>query len=336
MACSELGIPEAEWETTLNAFRAYYEAADDSHELQSVPLIAHHDDTIRFTNSTTSVMKRILLNDGYPGDRTYLVQPAMGTQGIVAWERDGRLGPYPSYFHSMGSVYPIEMSVQAVREMVEVAEQIGFELSSLFYMVSAADTEIIDTLKRAEVQHQVDESSRIGAYRHSYGNDRLAGRNANVFTRRADGSAHSLGNLTCIERDGNPVAWEVSYDSTHVIARLNQLDHPIDAFTHQLQIPEIIERRVASDAAMVTSVLLHEGLQPRSKGKNGMLRKFMRTYVELGIKVSEPEELVDMLGRIAMTELALREVATSPLSDEYNHVDAVSESEVKTWIRKLI
>ena len=119
------GIPVESWQKTLHSFTGFCDGIEDGMSLDPVSLVANHDPTLRFTNSTTSVMKPYILDPKLSLDSTMcLIQPAMGAQGIHAWRDRRYLGPYASYFHSMGILYPASKGEEAAKGMASLATRV--------------------------------------------------------------------------------------------------------------------------------------------------------------------------------------------------------------------
>jgi hypothetical protein len=334
MATEGVGIERVCWEKVINSFRGYCHDFGSSHEVAAVPLIARHDESLRFTNSTTSVMKPYILGlEKMPADRTYLVQPAMGSQGILAWRARSHLGPYASYFHSMGILYPVEMGQEAAVDMVSLASDIwGFDRNNTTFVVSERDKDIGGTLQKSGIDHRVDRSGVTAPYDHCYGNEEIYGRNTNLHVS-IDDTSFGIGELTLISRDDKPEVWEVSFDSTNVIASLNRLAHPIDAFTHQYTLQNRSHRRVAADSAIISSVLSLEGINPSARGKSGILRKFFQTFVELVSPLFDDVGTRDELTRVADTEIKLR--TKSILQERRQSVDDMDSEALLWWVQKF-
>jgi hypothetical protein len=334
MASQDVGVEREAWERTINSFRHFYEVGRNSAEVAPVSIVAHHDDSLRFTNSTTSVMKPYLFQpETLPADRTYLVQPAMGSQGILAWRNREHIGAYASYFHSMGTLYPYELGQEAINEMTEIVTQVwGFKSDEIVFAISQRDTDIKMLLDIVGVDYSIDQDDDTSSFEHQYGHRDIVGRTANICIL-VNGKPTYLGDLTLIEHDDKPVAWEISFDSTNVIARQKGLQHPIDAYTHQCALKHTGSGRIAADALLVSSVLALEGLQPSSRGKNGILRKFFQTYVELVAPIYTVTDTIDRLVVAAETERDLRK--NSLYSASQPSETKLDPETLKNWVKKF-
>jgi len=296
---------------TLTGFRAYYEEIDDAHEIFRQPLIASHDESIYFTNSTTSVMKNILLGNDNVESVQFLVQPAMGSQGIDSWAKSRTFGPYASYFHSLGAIYPIDQGPLSSQDMMRLCtDNWAINDRSLQLWLHPTDTDIAEVAREGEVDFTVVEDMPINYFRHQYGESALRGRNANLMSIDYQGNAYIIGNLTLIEHTGKPKAWEVSFDSPTIASSRLNLEHPTDSFPIKVleAVNDPVLRRVAKDCAIIVGALTMEGLEPKSRGKSGILRKFFKTLVEIAITAEyTPVEIAEYVGAAATNELSIRD-----------------------------
>lgn len=317
------------WTDAIGGFRAKY-SADGACELDPVTLVADHDPTLHFTNSSTSVMRPYLEGDAeQPSGPIYVAQPAMGSQGIQAWLRHEHFGKYASYFHSLGALYPANQGEVAGQDMLAiVAGAWGFD--NVLLRFDTWHTDDLEVILPANINtHTVEDGE--SRFRHTYGSDRTIGRNANLRVIR-DGKAQSLGSLTLIERDGLPYLWEVSFDSTQVVSVMTEAEHPIDVYPVQVPLEGAIAQRVATDAAVVSASLCYEGLEPKSRGKNGLLRKFFKTYVALSEGDYSATEQASILEDVWQAEHALRDKLLKQPATSSASLDT---EVVLEWVRRL-
>lgn len=86
------------FETSLiGQFRDFYSGVDGAVEIPFVSLVSSHDPSIRFTNSTTSVMKPLLKSPLASNETVFLAQPALGSQGLDYWVQNKKFGRFASY-----------------------------------------------------------------------------------------------------------------------------------------------------------------------------------------------------------------------------------------------
>ena len=277
----EVGINRDAQHGVIDEFRRFY--SHDSAgtiEVPSETLVSHHDPTIRFTNSTTSVMKPYLTREHQLGGVAYMAQPAMGQQGLYYWQRDGVFGPYASYFASLGALYGQEShGFQALLDMQAIAERWGIAPSRLTFSVHESDSDLVPVIDSSGIAYTVD-TGDLDAYRHTYGLEGVAGRNANLLAPTRTGTLRTLGNLTLIHASNEVLGYEVSFDSTTATALAVGMSHPVQSHA-QSELGGTDAHIAAVDTLSVSAALLAEGLAPVSKGRAGVLRKFMLEYVRL-------------------------------------------------------
>jgi hypothetical protein len=287
----ETALPQDEAIRDLTAasiqFRGY-QLGTGTIEEQRVSLISRHDPSITFTNSTTSVMKPYISGDRLiPESGIFLSQPAMGSQGIRGWLKDGIISPYSSYFISYGVLYPHNKLLEAVTNLSDLALQAwGLTPEDLRLHYHADDAILEDALSAAVGSIMVvSENSSIMPFRHSYGMPDVTGKNTNLQILVNEGTYRDIGNLTLILNGEQPLAWEVSFDSSPVVAAMANRAHVIAATPMAACITKFNEgsmtheELVAVDCLNVCTALALEGMQPRSRGASGIMRKFFKTYV---------------------------------------------------------
>lgn len=265
-----------------------YQIGNGTIEGQRVSLISKHDPSIHFTNSTTSVMKPHLSGERpIPDEGVFLSQPAMGSQGILYWLQEGTPSPYSSYFTSYGVLYPHSKLSSAVINLSDLALQVwGLKPEDLRLQYHDGDTVLEDALEAAtDSIMAVSEYGSIMPFRHSYGLPEISGKNMNLQAQMDEDKYRDIGNLTLIYSGDQPLAWEVSFDSSPVVAAITSRAHVVAATPTAARIAKSIdacmakEELVAADCLNVCTALALEGMQPRSKGTSGIMRKFFRAYV---------------------------------------------------------
>jgi len=328
----ELNIKRADQLELIDQFREYYlNDKDETLELKSETLVSHHDPTIRFTNSTTSVMKPYLERDGQTEQTIFLAQPAMGQQGLYYWQKDGTFGPYASYFASLGALYPSNSGGRMTGiDMQRIVEIWGLPPSSLRLSVHESDQDLVPILEESDIPISV-ESDNLSSFRHTYGIEGVGGRNANLLTKNFDGVFRTLGNLTLIHAGEDVLGYEVSFDSTTATSLVKNLPHPVQAHTSQHE--KVSDREIAYvDMLSVSAALLAEGMMPVSKGRAGVLRKFMLEYARLSVdelKISSQEtseRLVDAVRQEVLLRAHMSESSTRVLSP-------ASEVDIDRWVK---
>ncbi len=269
----------------INAFRTFCINDCSLAEQDRKPLISYHDKTIRFTNSTTSVLKP-LLEEGVPTPGVFLIQPAMGQQGRIAWQKDKILGPYASYFNSLGTLQPPDfLQVSALSGYDFIRDYLQVDPKNIVVKIYAEDEDLIKAFTDQSISILIDaDPAKAADYRHRYGMYNLSGRNANYSIYDNSGILKEVGNLTLIERECVPIAVEVSYDSTTLLSATMQLEHPILALPASSILSDVDafgqgkitnEGLIFADSLNVSMALILDGLGPSSRGRGRNLRNFI-------------------------------------------------------------
>ncbi|MFZ3010092.1 MAG: hypothetical protein WA030_03690 [Candidatus Microsaccharimonas sp.] len=330
----EINLRRDTQESVINDFRDYYSAKSDTRELASESLVSHHDPSIRFTNSTTSVMKPLLLEPSALDQVTYLAQPAMGQQGLFYWQRDHVFGPYASYFASLGALYPTEQQEQSLVDMIAIAKQWCIEDDQLALAVHESDEDLAEFADNASIPIRI--GSDEDDFRHSYGLETIIGRNLNLEMRDRSHTLRTLGNLTLIQTiEGQPLSYEVSFDSTTATSFAHKLAHPVFAHYQLSDETGNGESLATSDTLSVTAALLVEGLTPVSKGRSGTLRKFMLEYIRLAKNLygATNTEITNTLKQASHEEIVFRERVSPARRSDASY--AVAKETIDQWADPL-
>lgn len=333
---TEIGNPRDHQQFVVETFRQFYQSVpDDIDEATRVPLVSHHDPSIRFTNSTTSVMKPYLTGIE-PLDRpVFLAQPAMGQQGLSYWQREHAFGPYASYFVSLGSLYPATQAEPALRDMVAIAESWSIAPEDISFHANDLDVDLLHLIDKSGLHVVSDGADMTDDYRHQYGLGDIDGRNANMKMVDASGGLRTLGNLTLIQCMNTPIAYEISFDSSTVTSLLRRMSHPVNAHDERISLGLDSERVARLDMLSTSAALLVEGLTPASKGRSGVLRKFLLEYMQLArdIDNATPEDISDELEAVARTEAMFRSVMSPERRASSSYKNAASV--ISEWVGPL-
>lgn len=328
----EIALKRDKQDSVINTFLTFYRERADT-ELYSEALVSHHDPTIRFTNSTTSVMKPLITRSEVESVH-YLAQPAMGQQGLYYWLRDGVFGPYASYFASMGALYPPQDAPAALNDIETIAHMWGIPQHELVLTGHTSDEDLLAIAETSNLPLQTSEDENH--FRHTYGIETITGRNINIEMRDIRGIQRTLGNLTRIENlSGAAIGFEVSFDSTTATSLSAKLEHPVLA-----HYPTSMSSEDASlaltDTLSVSAALLVEGLTPASKGRSGVLRKFMKEYMRLAVTLESLNQvdIEERLETAASEELRFR-ANLSPEREPFASQKA-AQTTITQWVGPLL
>lgn len=254
-----------------SAFRTACEAFAHREERRR-PLVSKHDPTIRFTNSTISVLKPYL--DAPVVDKKFLLQPAMRLRNLDHYRRTGEVSPFGCYFVALGTLVP----ASAGQSSLELAEHfltrgVGVPPERLRLRVSSEDEDLMALATGASVEVEIDGYEKR-RYRHSFGNPGLAGRNINLAVLVGT-ELRDVGNLIAIEQDQVVRGVELAFGINNLITCRDQLDHPLLASTGVAAHHRGFRSLMAADALSSSIALALDGLLPSSRGRGGRFRELV-------------------------------------------------------------
>ncbi|GAA0772405.1 hypothetical protein GCM10008908_18600 [Clostridium subterminale] len=318
----------------INKFREHFIKAGLREEY-SKSIISHHDKSIRFTNSTTSVLKKYLSGSKIPGDGVFLFQPAMGLQGVDFWEENKQMEYFTSYFISMGTMGCVEnLEKYAEEGVLFLADTLNIELDRIVIRADSEDEDIVNAVTRTNVTVELD-ACKKSDYRHVFGMENVRGRNAN-FAINNNGVLRDVGNLIIIERENKPIAIELSFDTTLLLFPMHHMYHPILALpSSKILYNDIVfnftgvEYLVLSDFMTLSIVLILEGLKVKARGRGRNLRKIITLLSEIISELNISEEKIENAAyQIAEEELEIRKV----LKSESKMADYITPEEVSKYL----
>lgn len=253
-------------------------------ESSRAPVISRHDPSIRFTNSTISVLKPAL--EALPVPRTYLLQPALRLRNLDHFDRTGTVSPYGCSFHAFGALLPAADLEEAfalasdflARTLLRGPGAEGrAEPLDLVARAHPGDGDLVTAATGAGWALDLDDP-RLAPFRHVFGLPGTTGRNVNVAIRSSRGPV-DVGNVIVIERDARPVAVEVAFGVNMVLLARDGIAHPI-LTTPAADADHCSRDLMARDALMASAVLAIEGLRPIARGRGGRYRQLLTLLVE--------------------------------------------------------
>ncbi|MDP3900675.1 MAG: hypothetical protein Q8Q23_06395 [bacterium] len=262
-------------------------------EVESVGIISKHDKSIRFTNSTTSVMKPLLLDKNGINKKYFLIQPSMGTQGLIYRMKNNYIGKYSSYFVSLGCLYPICMINEVFLDCIDFLRKNGFNRCDYEFEVYSKDKDFIKICNLLNISYYIN-TVDSKPFRHKYGLETIFGRNIQVKNKFNE---YELACITIIEEKNNGIAIELSIDSTQIIAANKRLSHSIfslDVCSSPTNENEYVGKHYKNiltliDSCNIVAVLMSEGLKPVSRGRSGILKNFLKEAIfhSIELKISK-------------------------------------------------
>lgn len=242
-------------------------------EARRVGLARHHDPSIRFTNSTISVLKPYL---DRPVERpVFLVQPAVRLQNLSHWLRYGRMSGFGCHFIALGTLSPPDHVTQVHRAAVNLLTA-GWQVAPerVVLRTSSADDDLCRAAAATGRSCEVN-GCPVARYRHVFGMDGVTGRNTNIAIV-TDSGLEDVANVIVIEHAGRPVAIETAYGVNTVLARRSQLAHPVLASIGAVARSAGVAAPMTLDALGTSVALVTEGLRPIARGRGGRLRLLLK------------------------------------------------------------
>lgn len=279
-------------------------------EEKRVPLVSHHDESIRFTNSTISVLKPLL--QGGVSNPSFLLQPALRLQNIEHWKRTGSMSAFGCYFMAFGALADptwLEEFHALVSDFL--VHRLGIPEERVVWRYSSRDVELARAVKALGMPSEADGCEPI-RYRHVFGVGGTTGRNSNVAIR-TDHGLFDVGNVILIEHNGVPVGVEMAFGINNLLSRAENLAHPVHASVAHGVIRELGCRpdfgsEIETDALGSAAALALDGLRPSGRGRGRNFRDFLKVLAP-SLNYSRMEETVQAATR---AEMELRTVASEP------------------------
>lgn len=289
-------------------------------ELERKSLISKHDRSIRFTNSTSSVMKPFF-QDNAMEQKVMLIQPALGFQGINYWYQEQKIDRFSSYFYSFG----IMCGTDNLNEIIALSlkflmEVLCVDRDSLFVQVHHTQLSSFNKLIKCDVQVMKDHFDE-DYYIHHFGIEHVIGKTA-CFTIKNGNRYDYIGSVIVLEKEGVPIAIEFSFDSTLFLAAVKN-SHPIlELPGGQICYSEIFDnmeekyRLILIDLLNVCVALNFEGLSAGSRGRRGNMRKILRELGKIArdMKVKQKQMRLG-IDKICREEKRMREFLTGQYID---------------------
>ena len=260
------------------------------------------DASVRFVGSTISVLKPSLMRPPHPG--LCLAQPALRTQNLTRLLGDDAALQWSSVFLALGTLAPpirLRWTLDSAREWLAGLE--GASLDHFFVRADSSHGDLLDAVVAAGWPHIELDGCDPVRFRHRYGIDGVTGRNVNLALRGGRGELHDFANVIVVEAAGAPVAVEFALGVSAFLARLDGLDHPLQAspIADVMATSTDRERRLA-DAVAAAALLLSEGMRPVSRGRSGILRRYLRAIGTLAAEEIALDDIGAAAGRLVDDE----------------------------------
>lgn len=247
--------------------------------LAAVPVSSRVDPTVRFVGSTISVLKPRLDGDLAP---VCLAQPAIRTQNLQKLLDPSAEIEWSTLFMALGTL----ASYAGTRRTAELARDFllhdaEIEAGRLIARCSSRDPDLVAIAEKIFGAVEID-GSMMAVYRHHYGEKHLSGRNFNLAILTGGHASGDVANVIVVERNGTPVGVEFACGVSTTFARRDGLAHPLQGSPIADLLPTETQPQLKlADAVAATAHLLAEGLRPVSRGRQGILRRYIQAIPPL-------------------------------------------------------
>ena len=217
------------------------------------------------------------------------------------------MSPFGCYFIAFGTLVPpndLALACHVAKNFF--VDKLSVDPGRLAFRVSSEDKDLVELCASIRVELEVDGYDQK-LYRHQFGVQGLAGRNINVALR-VRGELRDVGNLIAIERDGRLIGAELAFGVNCIIARRDELAHPVDASSGALLRNYGFPQLIAADAAGSAVALALDGLRPVARGRGGNFRSFLRILAD---HEDDAEVWRHILSKVIEVELAVRRTISS-------------------------
>lgn len=268
------------------------------------PLVSRHDSSIRFTNSTISVFKPDLADDG-PSEDLLLIQPALRLRNLLHWQRHGTVSGFGCYFIALGTLSPAGSAPRILSSVADwLREGAGVSPDRVVVRVSSGDHDLHTAAVSTGLEIELDGQPHQ-RYRHGFGLDGVRGRNVNLAVRTRAGLEDVCNVITIEREDGVQLAVESAFGVNTVLARVHDLPHVLVASA--AAVPGAPDDLMAIDAAGSAIALLSEGLRPHARGRAGNLRSLLAVLTERIAHLGRGTGARDWLTAAVAAEYRIRE-----------------------------
>jgi hypothetical protein len=240
-------------------------------EYPRTSLVSRHDPSIRFTNSTISVLKPLI--EPRVSGRHFLVQPALRLRNLSHVRRTGQMSPFGCYFMAFGALAPWSSADELVDLCSDLMVAVGLSPAEYRFNAHREDTDLAALASARNVQVALDDDH--GPFRHVFGVEGLSGRNINLCLRGPRGWA-DVANVITLERRGEIVGVELAFGTNMVLVQALGVEHPALAGPGATAASAGVDSLVAVDALHSGLALAMDGLEPVARGRGGNYRQFLR------------------------------------------------------------
>lgn len=259
-------------EMVLNEFRLTARAAGVAEAFRR-NVVSRHDPSIRFTNSSISVLKPALGS----AQRLFVAQPAVRLRNLDHYREYGRVSGYGCSFTAFGALLPAD----GLQEAIALAQEfLGTVLRGDGSLRMHGDPADADLLAAAEVAGwQVHEDpARPAAFRHRFGIPGVTGRNTNMAIDAGHGPVE-VGNVIVVYSAGRPIGIDLAFGTPMLLVATSGARHPVLVSPAAQAAPHLGDLMLL-DAIGTAAVLALDGMRPSARGRSGRYRQLLRVALE--------------------------------------------------------
>lgn len=193
----------------IDAFRRQCQA-DGYSEAQRAPLRAKDNPTLRFINSSISVLIQHCAYEETPP--LFLLQPALRLRNQAHVDRTGQMSSFGCYFVAFGMLAPPAKLSLCFREFEAFfLDRLRLPAERLVLRATREDKDFLRLLADSRVKIELD-GCEMRLFRHTFGSQDISGRNINIAIS-SRGALWDVANLIVIERKGLPGPWKAHSES---------------------------------------------------------------------------------------------------------------------------
>lgn len=256
-------------------------------EHKSVPITSPDDHSVQFIGSTTNVFKPYIINNSLiPKKGLFLIQRCLRSQNAKFFWNDDVFPEWASYFTELGLITTSDNMMSLIKDSIKYfIDVLKIEAERMCLRVSSQDQDLLKYIKQTSLEIKINDMP-IKHYRHKYGLSGVVGRNFNFGIRMNRGDIiKDIGTLVLIEKVNKPIAVEMGFGISNLLARYYNLINAIESATISMIIPfKPGFRSKFADALSASVVMLKEKVRPSGEGRGRILRTYLYAVRDLAEK----------------------------------------------------
>jgi hypothetical protein len=241
------------------------------------------DASTRFIGSHTSVVKPLMFSDTVTAPGHFIVQTCVRTQNLALMSR-GEPIHQGSVFQCNGLIAPYSSLGSALVDLERYFAHLGIS-AQLVWHARDDDSDLLRALWDAQI-HPLAHRMPGDALRHTYGDQRLAGRDVQVDMFCGDQCRRlPIAVVSAIDVDNAPRFCEVTITPGKIMQQLFHCDHFLDCFPI-VDVPhdDVDTARKLEDCIALSVLLLRHGLRPAGTGN---VRRLLRKYLAFAAEFAQ-------------------------------------------------